>query len=837
MAIKRTRRRAWLKPELAPGFLLSLSLGLSLHFTSLGGEYRVSIQADKVLHELSPLLIGACLEDVNHEVYGGIYSQMIFGESFQEPPPSPVIAGFRAYGGGWKPEGEGAIAIEGTDGPKLVSDHSPITHGSVGVEVRFPEVGTGNAGLIVCVREPRIGADSFIGYEVSLDSDRQGLRLGRHQNNFQLIADAQCQVPLDKWIALQVNLSGSRIEILVDGKSVLTHDDQGAALGAGAVGLRSWHRNVSFRNLRVKEGEIVTQLPLKAAETMPEVSGMWRAVARGSARGHSALTAERPFAGRQSQQCSFESGQGEWGIENQGLNHAGMHFELGKVYEGYVWVRAAPATPFLVALEDRAGTTTFAEAALTVVSNDWQRLDFTLTPNPPGGPGRFVIKLKQPGSITLGHAFLQPGEWGRFKGLPVRRDIAEALVNQGLTVLRYGGSMVNHAGYKWKKMIGLRDRRPPYEGTWYPHSSNGWGIPDFMQFCESAGFESIPAFNMDETPADMADFIDYAKADVTTVWGAQRAADGHPAPYRLRYIELGNEERVDEVYAQKFQALARAIWAKDPGVVLVVGDFAYERKIHDPFKFEGAVSCITSLAAHQRILRFAKDQGGEVWFDVHVWTDTPARPNASLEGMFSFADALGVLAAGAKQKVVVFELNAGNHAHKRALASALALQAIERDGRIPVVTSANCLQPDGQNDNGWDQGLLFLNPSKVWLQPPGFLTQILRRNFAPKLVDCLVEPANDLDVNAKRSSDDSALIIQAVNVGTKPAVAELRLRGFQPRRASARVTELAGPLEASNTSESTRAIVPKETDWEHHYDGGVVTYSFPPHSITMIRVE
>jgi hypothetical protein len=94
MAIKRTRRRAWLKPELAPGFLLSLSLGLSLHFTSLGGECLVSIQADKVLHELSPLLIGACLEDVNHEVYGGIYSQMIF---WRKLPGTPSVARYRRF--------------------------------------------------------------------------------------------------------------------------------------------------------------------------------------------------------------------------------------------------------------------------------------------------------------------------------------------------------------------------------------------------------------------------------------------------------------------------------------------------------------------------------------------------------------------------------------------------------------------------------------------------------------------------------------------------------------------------------------------------------------------
>ena len=69
--------------------------------------------------------------------------------------------------------------------------------------------------------------------------------------------------------------------------------------------------------------------------------------------------------------------------------------------------------------------------------------------------------------MVLGHAFLQPGEWGRFKGLPVRRDVAKGLIDQGITVLRYGGSMVNNGGYKWKKMIGPRYHRPPYAGTWY----------------------------------------------------------------------------------------------------------------------------------------------------------------------------------------------------------------------------------------------------------------------------------------------------------------------------------------------------------------------------------
>jgi hypothetical protein len=98
----------------------------------------------------------------------------------------------------------------------------------------------------------------------------------------------------------------------------------------------------------------------------------------------------------------------------------------------------------------------------------------------------------------------------------------------------------------------------------------------------------------------------------------------------------------------------------------------------------------------------------------------------------------GVQAEGAKHRVVIFEFNADNHDHRRALANALAIQALQRDGRIPIAASANCLQPDGQKGNGWDQGLLFLNPSQVWLQPPGYVTQMYARNYLPLCVSATI---------------------------------------------------------------------------------------------------
>jgi hypothetical protein len=293
---------------------------------------------------------------------------------------------------------------------------------------------------------------------------------------------------------------------------------------------------------------------------------------------------------------------------------------------------------------------------------------------------------------------------------------------------------------------------------------------------------------------------------------------------------------VDEAYFKKFKPLAEAIWQVDPDIVLVVGDFDYRERIKDPFKFGGTSSGISTLAAHQQILQLAKKHGREVWFDVHVWTDGP-RPDATLPATFSFIDALEKLADGAKFKVAVFELNANSHGMRRALANALAIQAIERDGRIAVVASANALQPDGQNDNGWDQGLLFLNPSQVWLQPPGYVTQLFSRHYQPQAVPCRLTGTDAIDVTVKLSKDGKTLVLHVVNPTDRAVPAEIALSGYAPTKKEARVVELAGPLTATNTAVRPKAVVPQERRWEHDQKGGKAVYEFPPHSVTVITWE
>ena len=113
-----------------------------------------------------------------------------------------------------------------------------------------------------------------------------------------------------------------------------------------------------------------------------------------------------------------------------------------------------------------------------------------------------------------------------------------------------------------------------------------------------------------------------------------RAEDGHPQPFGLAHIELGNEEAVDEHYRERFEAIAGAVWEKDPRLVLVVGDFAYGQKIVDPYNFRGAPR-IRTLAAHRKILDLAREHGREVWIDVHLNTERPRDP-AGLGGLESF---------------------------------------------------------------------------------------------------------------------------------------------------------------------------------------------------------
>ena len=167
--------------------LMSLLLALqAIHYVAgqeVASDVVVTVDTKTRQHAVSPYLAGACIEDVNHEIYGGLYSQMIFGESFQEPSSASPIDGFKVVGGDWSVK-DGVLYGGDGSGPKLVSDQLVLVDGEVSVEMRLPGERPGNGGFILSTSEAKVGADNFSGYEVSLFADTQQLLIGRHQGDF-----------------------------------------------------------------------------------------------------------------------------------------------------------------------------------------------------------------------------------------------------------------------------------------------------------------------------------------------------------------------------------------------------------------------------------------------------------------------------------------------------------------------------------------------------------------------------------------------------------------------------------------------------------------------------
>ena len=584
-------------------------------------------------------------------------------------------------------------------------------------------------------------------------------------------------------------------------------------------------------------GGIYSQLLFGEAFQEPEhdagVSGMWRPETTGGARGTYSLDTTTPFKGRQDQRITFVSGRGSVGVENRGLNRQGIGVVGGKPYEGKITLRTTQ--PVSLALQNADGSKTYARTSVRPQGTGWRTYSFALTPSATDAHARFTVDLTAPGTADVGYAFLQPGAWGRFQDLPVRKDVADAMVQQGLRAIRFGGCANSGCGdvsdYKWKTMIGDPVTRPVTRGFWYPYESNGWGIFDFLRLGEAMGIDAVPSLNIDETPQDIADLMQYLYGAKNTTWGAKRVADGHPAPYAVHRLELGNENAVDETYWTKFKALADVIWSYDPAIKLVVGDFTYSDVITDPFHFTGGGK-VNTLAAHQKILNLAKQYGAEADFDIHLWTQDAAGVPSQIRALDSYADQLGRIAPGANYKVVVFELNADSHDLARAIGNAYAINALQRRPKVDVVSSANALQVDGQNDNGWDQGLVFLNQNQAWGQPPYYVHRMKAASWQPGVLRTDVTGGDELfDVTALASPDRKKLTIDVVNASDAPLTYTLRLDGLRGR---AVVSVLEGRPNGVNTAGNPRNVVPEESTVD--LSTGSVTRTFPAHSYTSFRI-
>jgi hypothetical protein len=224
------------------------------------------------------------------------------------------------------------------------------------------------------------------------------------------------------------------------------------------------------------------------------------------------------------------------------------------------------------------------------------------------------------------------------------------------------------------------------------------------------------------------------------------------------------------------------------------------------------------LSAYRTILDTAAAAHGRLGIDLHVWTSDPYAVPHVVDVVNSFDTWIRRYRADADYRINIFELNADQHDLSRALANAVAISLFEaRGSRVGVVTSANALQPDGQNDDGWNQGLVFFDPSHSWIEPPGCVTRMIADNYLPTSVAATTgNPA--LTVTA--TTDGTALQLQVVNSGPAAQTPALSLTGFTPTAPTMRVTTLGqGGAPVTTTTGTTGS------------------WTFPPRSFTVIRLQ
>jgi alpha-L-arabinofuranosidase len=814
-----------------------------------GGTTTIRVDASRVMNRISPWMYGSCIEDVNHEIYGGLYAQRIFGESFEEPPAGSPLAGWTAYGGQWSAS-NAELRVAPDAGAKLVDTGISFGDGTVECDIRLADSNGGNAGLILRVADPRTGADSWTGYEVSISAHDRTVHVSRHRNNWTPLKTVPAQVAAGRWHRLRADLEGARIRVVLDGSLVVDLVDP-EPLKEGQVGVRTWNSGAAYRNLVLIAAGKRTAIPLSGDSATPSISGMWDPMRTGSALASYRWTAEGAYNGSHAQTVIHGGGSGTVGIVNRGLNRWGIPIRAGRHMRGRFYARSSDLRgPITVALQSADGITTYASHKLRLPRADgsWQKLDFALTPSGPHLPqpppsqggglpavrdvtaservldsgGRFVIGIDSTGSIDLDQVTLMESGSGLFKNLPFRADIGQKLVELGLTFLRYGGSMVNATEYRWKKMIGYRDRRPQYKGTWYPQSTNGFGIEEFLQYCEAARITPAFAINIWETPEDMADMVEYLNGPVSTPWGRKRAENGHPKPYGVRYIEIGNEEAIDGSkkwyadYLERFKLLERAMHAKDRGLQFVIA--AWWRPEEPLVK---------------QIAQELRDKAA-LW-DVHVGGDD-LREGANVDRVFTEMERLfGEWIPGSKLKAAVFEENGDRHDLQRALGHAYILNVTQRHGDFVLMDCpANCLQPLGQNDNGWNQGQVFFTPSQVWGMPPFYAQQMAAANHLPLRVQSEVQGAPGLDVTATRSENGKVLVLKVVNTGSSDRQARFDLAGFAKPDPKVTTWTLAGELTAVNTPEDPERIRTTKSGFTGAAEK--FGYTFPPQSYTILRL-
>ena len=360
------------------------------------------------------------------------------------------------------------------------------------------------------------------------------------------------------------------------------------------------------------------------------------------------------------------------------------------------------------------------EATITAEGKAWKKYTAELTASADYDRANLQILCLETGVLDVDMVSLMPQD--TYKGHGIRRDMAEALEALNPKFMRFPGGCVIHGGgdgfwntYRWKTTIGPKEQRRGLKNTWGYHQSMGLGYYEYFQLCEDMGMQPVPILpcgvscqgtnggwgmktqaqdavpmsEMDEWLQDALDLIEWANGDVNTTWGKKRAEQGHPEPFNLKYLGIGNEEKITKEFEERFKYMYKVIREKHPEIVIVGTAGPGSHKGNPDFDNGWRIAEEIDLA----ILDEHYYEQKEYFLDNQHNYDNYPRDR--------------------KTKVYLGEYAAKDRKLQDALAEALYLLGIERNGDVVTMTSYAPLFAKKHHES-WNPDLIYFDNTKVY---------------------------------------------------------------------------------------------------------------------------
>ena len=438
------------------------------------------------------------------------------------------------------------------------------------------------------------------------------------------------------------------------------------------------------------------------------------------------------------------------------------------------------------------------------IPSSWTQVKASLVPSDEATDVRLELAPLNSGRTGLDLVSLFPREtfMGRKNGL--RADLAQAIADIHPRFIRFPGGCVAHGDgldniYQWKESIGPLAGRKGARNLWGYHQSKGLGYFEYFQFCEDIGAAPVPVvaagvpcqnsgtggggqqggIPMDEMGAyiqDIIDLVEYANGDVSTVWGKKRAEAGHPRPFNLKYIGIGNEDQITEVFRERFTMIYKALRKAHPEITIIgtAGPFFEGTDYREGWKIAAALD-VPVLDEH-----YYQSPG---WFiNNQDFYDRYDRGKARVY--------LGEYAAS---------LPGGNKTNwETSLAEALYMTTLERNGDVVSMASyAPLLAKEGHTQ--WNPDLMYFNNNEVKFTTGYYVQQLYGQNAGDTYIPAIITLSDQQEDVRKRiawsvvkDSGSGDLMIKLVNLLPVKAAITINTGQLKTGSASAVQTTLWG---------------------------------------------